>query len=95
MIIPNFENTQMVDRSGNLTTNWQNILQALFTALQGGVSNEGFNIPQQTTANITKLQTQFAASPNPADYFGVMLYDSTTDQLKVNIAGTFKVVTVT
>jgi len=95
MIIPNFENIKFVNRDGYLTDEWQNVLQALFTVLQRNVSNEGFQVPQQPTANIAKLQSQFATTANPADYFGDLVYDSTTDELKVNIAGTFKVVTVT
>lgn len=93
MIIPNFQNTKIVDRNGYLTEEWQNIFQALFTALQGNVSEEGFHIPQQSAANIATLQTQFAAATNPATYYGDMLYDSTNDLLKVNIAGTFKTIT--
>lgn len=83
MMIPNFEFTRFVNRDGNLTDEWQNVLQALFTALQTNVSNEGFQIPQQTTANVAKLQTQFAASPNPSVYYGNLIYDSTSNQLKV------------
>jgi hypothetical protein len=92
MNIPNFENIQFVDKNGYLTEQWQNIMQQLITALQSNVSNEGFQIPQQPTTNITMLQSQFAASPNPAAYYGNLLYDSTTNQLKVNLAGTFHVV---
>lgn len=94
MIIPNFENIQFITKGGVLTDSWQNILQALFTALQNNLSNEGFHIPQQTTANIGLLQTRFAAAPDPTVYFGVMLYDTDTDELKVNINGTFRVITV-
>jgi hypothetical protein len=94
MNIPNFENIQFVDRRGYLTEQWQLIFQQLITALQQNVSNEGFQIPQQPTTTINTLQTQFNSTVDPAVYFGDLLYDSTTDQLKVNIAGTFKVVQV-
>lgn len=94
MNIPNFENIRFVDEKGYLTESWQNIMQQLFTALQSNVSNEGFQIPQQTTATIATLQTRFAAATDPTVYNGDMLYDSSTDELKVNIAGTFKVVQV-
>lgn len=93
MKIPNFENVQFT-RQGYLTEEWQNILQELFTSLQNNLSNEGFQIPQQTTANIAALETQFAAAPNPAVYFGNLLYDIDANELKVNINGTFRVVQV-
>ena len=85
MNIPNFQNTKFVDRSGYLTPEWQLILQQLFQELQKNTSNEGLFIPQQPTATITMLNT--AAST------GALLYDSTNNLLKVNLAGTFKTVT--
>lgn len=93
MIIPNFQNSRFVNKDGYLTDEWQNIFQALITALQQNLSDEGFLVPQQSAANIAKLQTAFAASTNPATYNGDLIYDSTNDLLKVNIAGTFKTVT--
>lgn len=87
MMFPNFFNSQMVDRSGNLTDAWSNMFQDLVTQLQTNFNNEGIKVPQQATANITALNT--AAS------VGNLLYNSDTNQLMVNIAGTYKVVTVT
>ncbi len=84
MNIPNFENIKFVDRNGYLTEEWQLILQQLFQALQKNVSDEGLFVPQQPTSVITSLNT--AASKS------ALLYDSTTDQLKVNISGTFQVI---
>jgi hypothetical protein len=95
MNIPNFENIKFVDNNGYITTEWQFILQQLFTLLQKNLSDEGYLIPQQPTSVITTLQTQFAANPTPSAFFGDLLYDSTTNQAKINIAGTFKVITVT
>lgn len=94
MNIPNFQNTPIVSSGGNLSDAWSLILQQLITALQKNLSDEGYQVPQQPTATIAKLQTQFNASPNPSVYFGDLIYDSTTNQLKVNINGTFKVVQV-
>jgi len=94
MIIPNFEYTKLVDENGYLTPQWQSIFQQLITALQTNLSDEGFLPPQQPTTNIATLQTRFNASSAPSNYFGDLIYDSTTDELKVNIAGTFKVVQV-
>jgi hypothetical protein len=86
MNIPNFENIQIVDRNGYLTEQWQLIMQQLFQVLQQNLSDEGYKLPQQPTSIITTLNT--AAST------GNLLYDSTTDQAKVNIAGTYRVIQV-
>ena len=94
MNIPNFENIQFIGRGGYLTEQYSNILQQLITALQTNLSDEGFGIPQQATTTITMLESQFAASTNPAAYYGRLLYDSTSDQLKVFLAdNTFHVIT--
>lgn len=84
MKIPNFENIQFVDRSGYLTPEWQLILQQLFQSLQKNVSDEGLFVPQQPTTIINQLNTAASTS--------ALLYDSTTNQLKVNISGTFQVI---
>lgn len=94
MNVPNFENLKFVERDGNLSDTWSQILQQLITELQKNLSNYGYRVPQQPTTVISDLETQFAASPNPSAYYGNLLYDSTTDELKVNIAGTFRVVQV-
>lgn len=94
MNIPNYENLPFVDDNRYLSDSWSLIMQQLITALQTNVSDQGFQIPKLTTTQINALLTQFNASADPSVYFGDLLYDSTTDQLKVNIAGTFKVVQV-
>ncbi len=94
MNIPNFEPSKFVERSGNLSDTWSLILQQLITELQKNLSNFGYQVPQQPTTVINDLQAQYIASANPSAYYGNLLYDSTTNQLKVNIAGTFRVVQV-
>ena len=94
MNIPNYENAPISDRSGFLTDQWSLLLQQLITELQFNLSDEGYQVPQQPTATITTLQTQFNASSTPSAYFGNLLYDSDTNELKVNINGTFRVVQV-
>ncbi len=94
MNIPNFQNIKFIDEKGYLTNEWALILQQLFTALQTSLSNEGYQLPQQPTTTITSLQTRFAAAPSPSAYYGDLLYDTTTNQFKVNIAGTFRIVQV-
>lgn len=85
MNIPNFQNIRMVDSKGYLTAEWQQLMQQLFTQLQANLSDEGYKLPQQSTSTIVSLNT--AASK------GALLYDSTTNEFKVNINGTFKIVT--
>jgi hypothetical protein len=94
MNIPNFENVAVTTSGSLLSEVWTLILQQLITELQNNLSNEGYLVPQQPTTTIAMLQAQYALSPVPSVYYGNLLYDSTTDQLKVNIAGTFKVVQV-
>ena len=94
MKIPNFENTSITNRGSNWSDQWSLIMQQLITALQTNLSDEGYLVPQQSSGNIATLQTQFAASPTPSAYFGDLVYDSTTNELKVNINGTFRVIQV-
>jgi hypothetical protein len=76
----------IVPDSGNLHPAWRGYFDQLTMLLQQNLSNEGYKIPQQTTANVTALNT--------AKSTGALLYDSDTDELKVNINGTFKTVQV-
>lgn len=94
MNIPNYEFAPAISNGGYFSDQWSLILQQLITALQTNLSDNGYLIPQKTTTEINTLQTQFAAAPTPSAYYGDLIYDKTTDQLKVNIAGTFKVVQV-
>lgn len=84
MTIPAYENMQFVDKNGWLTSQWEQLLIQLILALQYGLDNPGYVIPSLDAVTIATLTT----SPN-----GTMIYDSTNDLLKVNIAGTFKTVT--
>lgn len=95
MNIPNFQFSELVDDKKFMTNPWQIAFQQLLTELQKSLSNDGFIVPTKaTTAEITKLQNYFNAQDNPSVYYGNLLYDGQTNQLKVNIAGTFKVVQV-
>jgi hypothetical protein len=55
-------------------------------SLQDGISNNGYEIPNQSTANISDLS---AIKPN-----GTMWYDKDTNELKVSINGVVKVIQV-
>lgn len=83
MKIPNFINERFVDERGHLTEEWQHTLEQLFNELQSQMSDEGHIAPSQDAANIAVLDGDVNKS-------GAILYDETNDQLKVNIAGTFK-----
>lgn len=87
MNIPNFINEKIVKEDGELTDSWKFLLSTLITQMQIHLSEEGFIVPQQTTANINQL--------NLPKKTGAILYDKDTKQLKVNIDGTFKTITVT
>jgi len=82
MKIPNFIDTQVINKDGYLTPSWKQILAQLFTELQLNLSDEGIIMPQQTTANITQL--------NISKYIGGLVYNSDTDKGMINIAGTYK-----
>jgi hypothetical protein len=53
-------------------------------ALQGGLSDNGWELPNQTTANITQIAPD---KPN-----GTIWYDSDTNQLKAIINGAVTVI---
>ena len=55
-------------------------------ALQDNLSGNGWQTPQQSTANITTVE--------PDMQNGTLWYDTDTDELKVKIAGIVKVVQV-
>lgn len=85
MNIPNLEDLQFIDTStGRLTAEGKALFGQLFRELKQKASDEGLFVPQQSTATITALNTQQST--------GAFLYDSDTNELKVNINGTFKVV---
>jgi hypothetical protein len=86
MNIPNFLTDKIVDENGELTTPWSRTISQLFIELEHNLSNEGYVLPQQPTDNINQL-----TEPQSV---GAMIYDSTTNEFKVNIAGTWKVVQV-
>lgn len=84
MNVPNYQNTQAVDKNGYFSSPWQMILNQLLTQMQNALSDEGFVVPSQSASEIAKLTN----SPN-----GTLIYDSTNNLLKVKIGGTFRTVT--
>jgi hypothetical protein len=84
--IPNYIHMKVVDKEGNATPEHGDFMTQLTQVLQAAYSNEGIKTPQQTTANITALNTQQS--------LGALIYDNETHELKVNINGTFRTVQV-
>lgn len=84
MNIPNIPpmSEPFVNSEGKITEIWYNVLNQLFIQLQSNVSEEGYKVPQQTTANITTLDTAASTS--------ALIYNSDTHKAMVNINGTFK-----
>lgn len=79
MNIPTFINVQFVQGDGYLTPAMQLYNDELNQALQNGLSDNGWTVPQLTTTQITQIATSM---PN-----GTLWYDSTTNQLKGKING--------
>lgn len=89
MIIPNFVHDKVVDGEGNLTPQWIMFFTQLLDQMQLNLSEEGIVAPSQTTSNITIIESD----PNNVPLNGTLLYDSTTNQLKVRLSdGTFHVI---
>ena len=53
-------------------------------SMQGDLSDNGWQTPQQPTANITTIE--------PDMRNGTMWYDTDTDELKVKVAGVVRVI---
>jgi hypothetical protein len=82
MNIPNFIDSKVIDENGMLTDTWKQVFTQLFGSLQGGLSDEGIALPNQTTANIAII-----ADPNKS---GATLYNETTNKVMCNFNGVFK-----
>ncbi len=85
MNIPNFDISRIAMPDGSLSPEAKLLFTQLFQELQGNASQEGLIPPGQPTETITSLNT-----PN---LNGAFLYDTDTHQMKVNLNGTFHVVT--
>lgn len=77
----------LVDKNGMLTAVWQFTLDQLILALQTNLKPEGFVIPPQTAANIANLTAEKSNNN--------IIYDSTNNLFKGNIAGTWLTFTLT
>ncbi len=86
MITPNVPMGPMVTKDENPTTEWKMFFSQLVQAMQAALSNEGFQLPPQTAANIAKL----TASPD-----GTQIYNSDSKKGMLKENGTFKTIVTT
>lgn len=78
-LVPDFpRTTQVVDKNGEIATEWKLYFEQLNQALQTIFKPEGFVMPSQTSANITLL-TDSTSVAN-------IVYDATTDEFKGNVS---------
>lgn len=84
MNIPNFADAPIVDREGRLTPIWRQIFTQLITELQNNVSEEGFIIPQKSTADIGKLDNIKSKA--------AIIYNEQTNKFLANENGAFKTI---
>ncbi len=84
-----------LDKSGNLNPQWLNYFEMQSTALQNYFSPEGYQIPDKTSAEISQL-TAIPVDPPTGAGTRVsnnnLIIDSTNDELKINLNGTWKTV---
>ena len=88
MNVPNVLTEKMVDEKGYLTPAWRQYHTQMNSQMNTYLSNEGIVIPKQNTEDTTKILT---SSTSPV---GKILYDSQTNQLKVNINGVIKIIQI-
>ncbi len=90
MRIPNFIDCEVIQKEDgkNIWSDiYKQIIIDLITALQDNLSDEGFHLPSQPTVNLNKIAANSKNASIP-----ILIWDSTTSQLKINVGGTFKVI---
>lgn len=88
MNIPNLPNIQtpLVEKDRTMNSYWYLFFTQLNQELQSNVSQEGINIPAQTTSNIAKIQN---GSPSPS-----IIANKETGDFYLSVNGVFKKITV-
>jgi hypothetical protein len=79
--------TKLVDENGNMNLDWQLFFDNLTLALQVNFKPEGIVVPNKPSTDIALLTAPVSVAN--------IIYDSTTDEFKGNIAGTWKTFTLT
>ena len=78
--------SQLVESNGEITADWKLYFQQLTMALQTNFKPEGIVVPPKPTTDINQL-TNDTSDNN-------IIYESTTNEFKGNVNGTWKVFTV-
>lgn len=84
MNVPTYPHDQLTNKDGTVNPSWQQWFSQLTTEMQRSLSNDGTQIPSLSTDQINNLAA--------TKYNGFLFYDSATNELKVNLNGTIKVV---
>lgn len=84
MNIPPFLNDKYVDEQGYLTASQQIFNDQMNQLMQANLSDNGWQQPNQTTANINLIA--------PFMQNGTMWYDTDTDEPKIKVAGVVRVI---
>lgn len=84
MIIPNLDIEIFVDKDGKLTASARLFLSQIVTLLQQNLSDEGYILPPQSAANITRLS-------NIKSVRG-LLYNTDTNKAMICENGTYKTI---
>jgi hypothetical protein len=85
MKIPNYIRGIAIKESGHFSDFTLAWLDQFIQAVQGYLSEEGIHIPSLSTVDINSLTN----APN-----GTLIVDATTNELKIKLNGSFKVVQV-
>lgn len=92
MKIPVFQLGKAVDKEGNFAPFMQQFFDLFFQQMQKTLSDDGFEIPQLTTQQISNVTS---ASNHNAKGNGTIWYDSDANQFKGYVNGVVKVFTLT
>lgn len=90
MKIPTFIKRKFVDESGELTAPAQQFLDVFFQQAQENLSDDGLVVPQRNTQEINTISNPANQNSKPN---GTLWYDTNTNQLKVRINDTVRIVT--
>jgi hypothetical protein len=81
MNIPSMVSSTLLDSEGKMSETWMNDFNQLLTQLQQNLSDEGYRVPGQKSADVQKL-----SAPQSSN---ALLVDSDTQELIVNLGGTW------
>jgi len=88
MIIPNYSGGPITDKNGYPTPEFKSWHDQIILTLQQNAGTEGLVPASLPSTDISTIQA------GTTKQNGTLIYDQTTDELKANIGGTFKVVQV-